>query len=183
MKKIILISLVLGACATNPHKAEVIQEPVVNSRGEAGPITIGLNEKDEMVYQQKRSMVRVLLDLQYDTFALDERVNGSKQYGSIGLLGVLENCWSEVSEKPFVDSEGYRTLRLPPPTNRVIFENTVRDGIDKDTKELVRIEEGFVKDRIAALEKYNVLLSEDEKKLNIMIKSCELKRKQQSEQK
>ncbi|GIL17676.1 MAG: hypothetical protein BroJett040_14270 [Oligoflexia bacterium] len=176
------ITVGLGACSSNPHKAEKV-DTKIDSKGEVtGDTVVGLKDGN-MIVQRKVLMSEELRTLQNDTYSLEDRVYGNRKYGSLGLYGVLKKCRAELADKK---NGGDGKLMWTEPMDRVTDkEEKMAIGLDEKEK-LVGVSEEFLKDRIERFKGYKGILEkrQDEYEDKIAICQAELKsRKHDAENK
>lgn len=178
MRKLALMSLMvlIAACATKPNKAEKIETVMEKRETISGDTALGVKDGN-MVVQQKVMMNEEVRRLQNDVYELEDRVYGNRNYGSLGLYGVLKKCKMELGEKK---NGGEGKLIWTEPLDRVSDkEEEFKIGIDEKDK-LVGISEEFLKDRIARFRGYRGVLEkrQDEYEEKLAICQTDLKSRQ-----
>ncbi|MCC6276614.1 MAG: hypothetical protein IT289_01720 [Oligoflexia bacterium] len=178
MKFIVLITaaLFVGACSSNPHKAEKVETDMERSDTVSGDTKVGVKDGN-LVVQKKTMMNEELRDLQHDVFGLEDRVYGNRKYGSTGLYGALKDCKAKLSDK---SNGGDGKLIWTEPIDRVTDkEEDYKIGIDEKDK-LVAVSEEFLKDRIKRFREYKRILQkrQDEYEEKVDICKTELKSRQ-----
>ncbi|MEZ0392343.1 MAG: hypothetical protein ACAH59_09020 [Pseudobdellovibrionaceae bacterium] len=177
MKKIMILSvlgLMVVACA-NPHKAEKIETEIQKKEEISGDTSLGIKDGN-MVVQRKVMMNEELRKLQNDVYGLEDRVYGNRNYGSLGLYGVLKNCRSELADKR---NGGDGKLTWTEPIDRVTSkEEEFKIGVDENEK-LVGVKEEYLKDRIERFRGYRSVLEkrQDEYEDKLAVCQTELKSK------
>lgn len=176
-----LVSLSLVGCKTNPHKAEEIDTKIENKGQITGDTSVGVKEGN-MVVQKKVMMNEELRRLQNETYELEDRVYGSRKYGSLGLYGVLKTCRADISSKQM---GGNGKLQFTEPIDRVTDkEEEYKVGLD-DKKQLIGVSEEFLKDRIDRFKGYKTLLQKRQDEYEDKVEICknELKARQADQSK
>ncbi|MBX2989152.1 MAG: hypothetical protein KF802_14775 [Bdellovibrionaceae bacterium] len=164
MRKILILSLALSACASNPNKAEKLDTQVELAAPVATDQVIGVKDGN-MIVQKKVLMSEELRRLQNETYEVEAKVYGGHRYfDNRGLYGVLEDCMM--------------TKRLPMPEKReyVVPEaETTKLGLDENNH-LVGVSEEFLKDRIERFATYRKVLRDRAQEYESKIKLCEMDR-------
>lgn len=176
---VIALGLGLGAlfagCAGNPNKAEKITTEIEKREVITGDESVGIKDGN-MVVQKKVAMSEELRRLQYDVYALEDRVYGNRKYGSLGLYGALKECKMNVSDKK---NGGDGKLIWTEPMDRVTEkEDEFKIGIDEKDK-LVGISEEFIKDRITRFRGYRNLLEKRQDEYEDKVSICKTQLKAQ----
>ncbi len=172
MSKIMMIALSLlffTACSTNPHKAEKIDTEMEKSEHMTPEQKIGVKDGN-MIYQQKVNMAEELRRLQIDVYSLEDRVYGSRKFGSLGLYGTLKGC-----RKDLVDPKngGNGKLKWTEPMDRVTDkEEEFKIGLD-DKDKIIGVSEEFLKDRIERFKDYKRTLQKREDEYQEKVEICE----------
>lgn len=175
MKKIIGLSvlvLMVVACA-NKHKAEKIETNIEKKDAITGDTALGVKDGN-MVVQKKVMMNEELRRLQNDVYSLEDRVYGNRNYGSLGLYGVLRQCRANLADKK---NGGDGKLIWTEPIDRVTDkEEDFQIGVDEKDK-IVGVKEEFLKDRIERFRKYRNVLEkrQDEYEDKLAVCQAELK--------
>lgn len=170
------IELLFTACASNPNKVKDIDTKLENTSSVNGDTTLGVKD-GYMVVQKKVMMNEELRKLQYEVYELEDRVYGSRKYGSLGLYGVLRECKLQLSD---TKNGGDGKLRWTEPIDRVTEnEAEFKIGLDEE-KKLVGVSEEYLADRIQRFKKYKNILDkrQDEYEEKVAICKAELKSKQ-----
>ena len=173
----VLVSWISG-CKSNPNKAEKIDTEMKKEQRLSGDEKIGVRDGN-MVVQKKVEMNEELRRLQYEVYELEDRVYGSRKYGSKGLYGALKSCREQVVS---VKLGGDGKLQWTEPQDRVTDkEDEFNVGIDEKDK-IVAVSEEFLKDRIARFQKYKqtLLKRQDEYEEKLEICDADLKAKKDS---
>lgn len=166
----------LGACSSNPHKAEKIDTNIENKDHVTGDQNVGVKEGN-MVVQTKVNMAEELRKLQYDVYGLEDHVYGNRKYGSSGLYGVLKKCRMDLADKK---NGGDGKLLFTEPIDRVTEKDEeFKLGLD-DKNKLVGVSEEFLKDRIQRFKGYRDILEkrQDEYDEKVAICQTELRSRQ-----
>ncbi len=165
----------MGACSSNPHKAEKVDTKIENSSEVNSQTQVGVKDGN-MVVQKKVLMHEEVRRLQNDVYSLEDRVYGNRQYGSLGLYGVLRSCRAELADKK---NGGDGKLIWTEPLERVTAnEDEYKIGID-ETDKIVGLKEEYLKDRIDRFRNYRNILErrQDEYETKVEICQAELKSK------
>lgn len=180
----IYVSLLIGflaACSSNPHKAKDIETEMEKSEVVSGQTSVGVKDGN-MVVQKKVLMNEELRRIQNDVYELEDRVYGNRNYGSLGLYGVLRKCKSDLADKK---NGGDGKLIWTEPMDRVSDkEEEFKIGID-EKKKLVGVSEEFLQDRIERFRNYRNVLEkrQDEYEEKLLICQTELKSRQHDQAK
>jgi hypothetical protein len=173
-----LLSVVVIGCSSNPYKAEKVDTNIENKTEVTSDTSLGVKDGN-MVVQKKVMMNEELRKLQNDVYSLEDRVYGNRQYGSLGLYGVLRNCRSELADKK---NGGDGKLIWTEPIERVTAnEEEFKIGIDEKDK-IIGLKEEFLKDRIDRFKGYRTVLEkrQDEYETKVEVCQTELKSKKQA---
>lgn len=171
----LVMMFVLGACSTNPHKAEKIDTEIEKKSSLTGEQSIGVKDGN-MVYQKKVNMAEELRRLQIDVYSLEDKVYGNRKFGSQGLYGNLKGC-----RKDLVDPKngGNGKLKWTEPIDRVTDkEEEFKIGLD-DKDKIVGVSEEFLKDRIERFKDYQRVLQKREDEYQEKMDICEAELKAQ----
>jgi hypothetical protein len=169
------VVLALGACSTNPHKAEKIETEVEKKQSLTGEQSIGVKDGN-MVYQKKVNMAEELRRIQIDVYSLEDKVYGNRKFGSQGLYGNLKGC-----RKDLVDPKngGNGKLKWTEAIDRVTDkEEEFKIGLD-DKDKIVGVSEEFLKDRIERFKDYQRILHKREDEYAEKMEICEAELKAQ----
>ena len=124
-----------------------------------------------------KSLNEELRKIQYEVYELEDRVYGSRKYGSLGLYGVLRDCKLQLLD---TKNGGDGKLKWTEPIDRVTEkEDKFQIGLDEE-KKLVGVSEEFLADRIKRFKGYQGLLNkrQDEYEEKVAICKTELNAKQ-----
>jgi hypothetical protein len=168
--------ILLAGCSSNPNKAEKIETDLKKADAVTGDESVGV-KGGNMIVQKKVQMNEELRRLQYEVYELEDRVYGSRKYGSKGLYGALKSCRQEIVAKK---NGGDGKLIWTEPVDRVTEkEDEFNIGVDEHDK-IVAVSEEFLKDRITRFNKYRGTLlkrqDEYEEKLEICDASLKARR-------
>ncbi len=164
----IFAALALTNCAHNKNKAEKIDTKIENDEAIASGESLGV-KNGNMVVQKKVMMNEEVRRLQYEVYELEDRVYGNRQYGSLGIYGVLKDCKSELSD-PANGGDG--KLKWTEPIERVTTkEDEFKIGLD-DKAKLVGVSEEFLQDRITRFKGYRTVLQGREDELQTKLTIC-----------
>lgn len=159
---ILSFSVFTISCSSNPNKAEKIDTKLDNKEDVGGGQALGINDKGEMVVQNKVRLATYLHDVQVDVYSLETDIYGDESVGRSGLYGVLRDCKDEARSKKY----GGDSKVSPPPDKDIktasedmsltpILEKAKAGKIGKDeNKQLVGVSEDFLTDRIKRFEGY-----------------------------
>ncbi len=173
-----LMALFLSHCATNPHEAKEIDTSIEKAKHLNDEQTIGVKDGD-MVYQKTVDMAEELRRLHINVYSLEDRVYGSRKYGSQGLYGVLKRCRAEVVHPKY---GGTGKLMWTEPIDRVTDkEEEFEIGYEKE--KLVGVTQEFLKDRISRFKNYKRVLQKREDEYQEKLDICEAKLKAMQYQK
>jgi hypothetical protein len=170
--------LLVVACASNPNKAEKLDTKIEKSEAVGGDERIGVKDGN-MVFQKKVNMSEEVRRLQIEVYSLEYRVYGNRQYGSVGLYGVLKDCRSQVTDKAYGgDGKMIWTEAIDRVTEK---DEEFKIGLDENEK-LVGIKEEYLKDRITKLNGFKATLEkrQDEYEEKVAICKMDLKSRQQT---
>jgi hypothetical protein len=173
---VICIALGLGACASNPNKAENISTNMRHDEVVSGDLHIGIKNGD-LVAQRKVVIAEDLRDLQIAVYEMEDHVYGNEKYGNRGIYGVLKDCRKDLSNKA---NGGDGHLTFIEPIDRVAEQdNELNIGLDERDK-LIGVTEEYLKDRISRFRGYKKLLSKRQDDLQQKLDVCdaELKSRQ-----
>jgi hypothetical protein len=176
MKKLIglsILGLLAIACSSNPNKAEKIKTDMDKKEEISGDTTLGVKD-GQMVVQKKVMMNEELRKLQIEVYSLEDKVYGNRNYGSLGLYGVLRQCRMDLADKK---NGGDGKLIWTEPMERVTAnEDDYKIGVDEKDK-LVGVNEEFLKDRITRFRGYRNVLEKrnDEYEEKLAICQADLK--------
>jgi predicted component of type VI protein secretion system len=168
-----LTGLFVAACSSNQHKAEKIETAIEKREEITGDTALGVKEGN-MVVQKKVRMNEELRSLQNEVYSLEDRVYGNRQYGSLGLYGVLRQCKADFSDRK---NGGDGKLMWTEPVDRVTDkEDEFNIGVDEKDK-IVGVKEEFLKDRIARFKNYRNVLEkrQDEYETKLAVCQADLK--------
>lgn len=172
---LLLIEILFTACATNPNKVKDIDTKLENTQDVGAGSTLGVKD-GYMVVQKKVMMNEELRKLQYQVYELEDRVYGSRKFGSLGLYGVLRDCRLQLSDPK---NGGDGKLRWTEPVDRITDkEEEFQIGLD-ESKKLVGVSEEFLADRIKRFKGYEKVLNQrqDEYEEKVAICKAELNAK------
>lgn len=159
---------VLGACSTNPNKAEKIDTEIEHSKKISGDTELGLKDGN-MVVQKKVMMSEELRGLQNEVYELEDHVYGNRKYGSLGLYGVLKDCRLKLAAK---ENGGSGKIMWTEPLDRVTDkEDELKIGLD-DQDNLIGVSEEMLRDRIQRFQKYKVVLMKRQDEYDEKVDIC-----------
>lgn len=159
--------VLLTSCSSNPHKAEKI-DTTLDKKESVVDENLGLKDGN-MVVQKKVMMAEELRSLQYSVYELEDRVYGSRKFGSQGLYGVLKDCKMQISDK---SNGGDGKLVWMEPLDRVTDKEEKFDiGLD-DKDRIIGVQEEFLKDRISRFNRYKEILMKRQDEFNEKVDIC-----------
>ncbi len=163
------LMFMMASCASNPHEAKEIDTSIENKGKVSGDSAVGVKDGN-MIYQRKVNMSEELRRLQYEVYGLEDKVYGSRKYGSQGMYGNLKKCRLKLSS-PELGGDG--KLIWTEPIDRVTDkEDEFNIGID-EKKKIVGVSEEFLKDRIKRFVTYKKILMKREDEYREKIEICE----------
>lgn len=158
----------ITGCKSNPHKAEAIQTQMEKSEVVSGTQSVGV-KNGEMIVMDKAEMSEKLRDLQNYVYSLEDKVYGTRKLGSLGLYGDLKSCKRKQASRQF---GGTGTMVWTEPIDRVTDkEEELKVGID-EKKDLVGVNEEFLKDRIGRFQRYKQILQKRHDEFEEKIEEC-----------
>ena len=163
--------LLVAGCSSNPHKAKPIETQMEKDEAITQDTRVGVKDGN-MVVQRKVLMSEELRRLQNEVFTLEDRVYGSRQYGSKGLYGVLKDCRMKLADKK---NGGDGKLMWTEPIERVTErdrEEVSKLGLDEKEK-IVGLSEEFLKDRIDRYRGYRNILEKRQDEYEDKISVCQ----------
>ncbi len=168
------------SCSHNQNKAEKIESKVTSSESVNKEETIGVNKDGDMVWQKKVSMNEELRRLQFEVYELEDRVYGSRKYGSSGLFGALKTCQTHLAAR---ENGGNGTLMWTEPLDRITDkEELFNIGLDEKDR-LVGVSEEFLKDRLARFVEYKRILMKKQDEFDDKLGVCEGEMKSRAQNK
>lgn len=175
------LALLATGCAGNPNKAEKVDTQIEHNAPVNSETQVGVKDGN-LIVQKKVLMHEEVRRLQNEVYSLEDRVYGNRQYGSLGLYGVLRQCRAEIADKK---NGGDGKLIWTEPVDRVTAnEDEYKIGIDEKDK-IVGLKEEYLKDRIERFRGYRNVLEkrQDEYETKVEICQAELKSKKYSAKK
>lgn len=160
--------LLQSSCRSNPHKADVVETPVEKSDMVASDAKIGLNKEGEMVYQKKAILAEELRKLENDVYDLEDRVYGTRKYGTQGLYGKYSTCLRKVET-----GDRGNLPKLEKIDRWSDKDENASLGLNQDSTKLTSITEEKLRDRLGKFQEYRRVLQEREDQYNESIKNCE----------
>ena len=168
---IMLGTLLVSACATNPHEAKNIKTEMEKQKAISGDTSVGVKDGN-LIVQKKVQMNEELRRIQNRVYGLEDRVYGNRKYGSKGLYGSLKQCRRKLVSR---EMGGDGKLMWTEPVDRVSDkEETFELGIDEKEK-IVGVSEEFLKDRIKRFRKYRKTLQKREDEYEEKLEICDAK--------
>ncbi len=185
----LILLLSLSACSTNPNKAESVETKLSNKEDVGGGQSLGLNDKGEMVVQNKVRLATYLKDLQTEVYTLEAQIYGDQSVGRSGLYGVLRDCKDESRSKKY----GGDSKVTPPPAKDIktkgedlsisaIIEKVTPGKMGKnENKQLVGVSEEYLSDRIKRFEGYKSSYQERQVWFDEEVRKCQTDLKDKKE--
>lgn len=165
---LVLTVFALTGCKSNPNKAEDVQSNLDQAAKVSGQEKVGL-KNGEMVVLNKVEMAEKLRDLQNSVYSLEDRVYGTRKLGSLGLYGDLKSCKRKIASRQY---GGSGSLMWTEPLDRVTDkEQDLKIGVD-EKKDLVGLNEEFLKDRIQRFQGYKTILQKRADEFEEKIEAC-----------
>ena len=166
---IVIAAFALGACSSNPHKAEKIETKMDKQSEVSGDTKMGIKDGN-LVVQKKVQMNEELRRLQNEVYSLEDQVYGNRKYGSQGLYGTLKTCRLKLVSR---ELGGDGKLMWTEPIDRVTDkEEDFEIGIDEKEK-IVGVSEEFLKDRIVRFKKYKRVLQKRQDEYEEKVEICD----------
>lgn len=165
----LFLALALVACRSNPNKAEVLNTDIEKSTLVSGDERVGVNENEEMVYQRKVLLAEEIRKLQNSVLETEDRVYGTRAYGTSGLLGSYRRCYMQLlpeRREQFPAPEG--------PDRLSEREEDLKVGIDTKTDKLHAVSEEKLMDRLTRLKEYRKTLQTREDGMTEGLERCRL---------
>lgn len=164
----LLILAGLTACSSQSHKAESLATNLDKSQTVTGQQQVGV-KNGEMVVMDKAQMSEKLRDLQNSVYALEDRVYGTRKLGTLGLYGELKACKRKMASRQY---GGSGTMVWSEPLDRVTDkEEDLKVGLD-EKKELVAVQEEYLKTRLQRFQGYKAILQRRYDDYQSQIESC-----------
>ena len=166
MKKLlVLITLAISACATNPNKAVYLDTKVERSAAVSDDSLIGVKDGN-IIYQKKFLLNEELRRAQNNAREVEAKLyGGSRYYDNNGLLGSLQICKAQLSSM----SDG--KLSWTEKRDYVIPEDDFKMGIDESGKLSGITEEGLYT-RIERFRQYKAVLDARSEEMETKISVC-----------
>lgn len=161
--------LALAACKSNPNKAEILNTDIEKTTLVSNDERVGVNENEEMVYQRKVLLAEEIRKLQNSVTETEDRVYGTRAYGTTGLLGSYRRCYMQLMperREQFPAPEG--------PDRMSEREEDVKVGIDPKGERLHAVSEEKLIDRLTRLKEYRKTLQTREDGMSEGLERCRL---------
>lgn len=167
-KVAVVLSLFSISCASNPHKARLLDDEIDNRTHAANRVDVGL-KNGEMISQTKVYLAEELRSAENSAYELEARVYGGHRYlDNDGLYGVLKSCYV---------SQAKLTGNLTPMSEDRAYIIPTEEhelGVDKE-KNLVGLRNEYLKDRLARFKQYKEVLLKRQTEYENKIDLCKLK--------
>jgi hypothetical protein len=121
-----------------------------------------------MMYQKKVLLAEELRRLQDDVWEIEDRVYGTRRYGTQGLYGKYSECFNKVPSSGRSDLPAMEKL-----SRWSDKEENEQFGFDIDKEHLSSVNEEKLRDRINKFQEYRRVLQEREDQYIDNIKTCE----------
>ena len=142
---LVILGLTAAGCSHNPHKAEESKTVLENAEDVGANVSVGQNDKGEVMASRKEKLADQLRDLQKDVYEMETEIYGDNKLGRKGLYGVLREC---------LDAGG-EVKRLPSRSVLTKGEDKFSGKMKVDeAKKLVSVNEEYFLDRIKRFEGY-----------------------------
>lgn len=162
-------TLTFTACSHNKHKAEAIETKIEGSQVVTGDESVGVKDGN-MIVQKKVLINEELRRIQNEVYSLEDRVYGSRKYGSDGLYGTLKQCRTKLNSKSM---GGTGKVQYTEPIDRITDkEDEWKVGVD-EKKKLVGVSEEYLLDRIERFKSYKTTLMKREDEYKEKIEICD----------
>ncbi|QDK43875.1 hypothetical protein DOM22_01200 [Bdellovibrio sp. ZAP7] len=163
-----LISSLMVACATSPHKAKLLDEDIQYRTKASNGVEVGLKD-DDMVAQTKVYLSEELRSAETTSYELEAKVYGGHRYlDNEGLYGVLRGCYL---------AHGKTTGDLIPMSedrSYVIPDEEYEFGIDRGHN-LIGLRTEYLRDRLARFKHYKQVLLKRQTEYENKIDLCKIK--------
>lgn len=170
---IILIGLtmVVTGCKSNPNKAEVLTTKTDKEDVVASGERVGIDKSGDMVYQKKVMIADEVRKLQDDVYDLEDKVYGTRRYGTKGLYGKYADCLRQA--KPEIKTTLPKIDKLDRWSDK---DEDIKVGIDPDKDKLAAITEEKLKDRLAKFQEYRRILQQKQDEYSDNLQTCQASR-------
>lgn len=162
----ILIAMV--GCKSNPHKAENLDTKTEKEDVVANGERIGLDSSGDMIYQKKVMMAEEIRKLQDDVYDLEDKVYGTRRYGTKGLYGKYSDCLKK--SKPDIKASLPKIDKLDRWSDK---DEDIKIGVDPDKDKLASVTQEKLKDRMAKFQEYRRILQQKEDEYEDNLKTCQ----------
>lgn len=160
----------LSGCKSNPNKAEKIDTTLTSADKVSGSSRVGVNKDGNMVVMDKVAMSEKLRDLQNNVYSLEDKVYGTRKFGTQGLYGDLKTCLRKLSSKQY---GGNGQLVWTEPLDRVTDkEEEMKIGLDTKKNDLIGVSEEYLRDRLARFQGYKLILQKRHDEYADRIEDC-----------
>lgn len=165
---LILVSVFLSACKSNPNKAEQLQTQLDGAASVSGTQVVGL-KKGEMMVMDKAAMSEKLRDLQNTVYGLEDKVYGTRKLNTLGLYGDLKSCRRKLNSRQF---GGSGNMVWTEPMDRVTDkEEELKIGLN-EKNELTGVSEEYLRDRVMRFQGYKTILQKRSDEFESQINEC-----------
>lgn len=156
MKNVLVaMTLLTGACASNPHKAVELDTKVAYEAQVTSSAVIGVKNGD-MIYQKKALLSEELRSLQITVYELEAKLyGGPRYYDNNGLIGALKICRAKLS---LPENGGDGKLAWTEKRDYVVPEDEFTAIGMNEKKDLIGVQEEFLKDRLQRFSQYKSIL-------------------------
>jgi len=132
---------------------------------------IGVDSSGDMVYQKKIMMAEEIRKLQDNVYDLEDKVYGTRRYGTKGLYGKYSDCLKQ--SKP----ENKATLPKIDKLDRWSDKDEdIKIGVDADKDKLASVTQEKLKERMTKFQEYRRILQQKEDEYEDNLKTCQAMR-------
>lgn len=166
---ILVLPIAILACASNPHKAVELDTKVAYEAQVTSSAVIGVKNGD-MIYQKKALMSEELRNLQITVYELEAKLyGGPRYYDNNGLIGALKICRAKLS---LPENGGDGKLAWTEKRDYVVPEDEFTAIGMNEKKDLIGVQEEFLKDRLQRFLQYKQILQGRAEDLQSKIDVC-----------
>lgn len=164
----LVLSFLMVACSSNPHRPTEQDTTLQNAQDVGGGVTVGQNEKGEVVTSRKKKLADQLRDLQRSVYQLESDIYGHPEYGRPGLYGVLKDCYDKDGELKRLPGKAILTKKEDRIDGKMVID---------ENKDLVTVSEEFFLDRIKRFEDYRERYAAQKEDFAEKVRICQAKQK------
>ncbi len=164
---IVALLLVSVFGCSSRHKAKDLDTKLENEAG--GAQKVGVRD-GKMVVLSRVDIVEKLRTVQNETYALEDKVYGTRKLGSLGLYGELKTCERQRASR---QRGGSGTLVWSEPLDRLTDkEEEMKIGLDEN-KELIGLKDEYLRDRLERFQGYKLILQKRQDEFTDRIENCQ----------